>query len=132
MTEEEIKLSIGQGTQAGIFEESEQEMIDSVFGLSDRRISQLMTPRLDIVWLDVADSPEEIEQKISASPYSRFPVCRGGLDNVLGVVKAKEMLSRSLSGDPIDLKAYMKRPLFVPESRTALQVLELFKGATHI
>lgn len=133
VTEEEIKILIEQGTSAGVFEEAEQEIMASVFRLGDRRVRQLMTPRLNIVWLDIADSSNEIKRKISGSSYSRFPVCRGSLDNVLGVVKAKEMLSLSLSGEPLDLKAYMKKPLFVPESRTALQVLELFKGAhTHL
>ncbi len=133
VTEEEIKLLIGQGTQAGIFEKTEQEMLERVFRLGDRRISQLMTPRLDIVWLDTGDSLENIQRKIKEHRFSRFPVCNGSLDNVLGVVKARDMLARSLLGQSLDLKACMKPPLFVPESRMVFRVLEMFKTShSHI
>lgn len=133
VTEEEIKLLIGQGTQAGIFEESEQEMLERVFRLGDRRISQLMTPRLNIVWLDVNESLENIREKITRNRFSRFPVCKGNLDNVLGVVKARDMLARCLAGEPLDLMLCMNPPLFVPESRMVIRVLEMFKAShSHI
>lgn len=133
ITEEEIKVLIEQGTQAGVFEEAEQDMVESVFRLGDRRVSRLMTTRLDIVWLDVNDSLENIRRKINENRFSRFPVCEGSLDNVFGVVKARDLLSRSLAGEPLDLKACMRPPLFVPESRTALHLLEMFKASrTHI
>ena len=133
ITEDEIKMLIAQGTQAGVFEESEQEMVESVFRLADNRVSQLMTPRLDIVWLDVRASREEIRRAVAESHYSRFPVCRGGLDQVLGVAKAKDMLAHCLASAEVDLQAVMTRPLFVPESRSALQVLEVFKSSrTHM
>jgi putative hemolysin len=133
VTEEEIKVLIEQGAQAGVILEAEQEMVESVFKLADRRVGALMTPRTDIAWLDVNDPPEKLYAQISASPYSRFPVCLGALDNVIGVVKAKDLLARCASGEPLDLRAVMRRPLFVPDSRTALQVLEAFKGArTHL
>ncbi len=133
VTEEEIKVLIEQGTQAGVIMESEQEMVEGVFKLADRRVGALMTPRRDISWLNVNDPPEKLYGQISASPYSRFPVCLGALDNVVGVVKAKELLARCVTGETLDLRAAMKRPLFVPDSRSALQVLEAFKGGrTHV
>jgi putative hemolysin len=133
VTEEEIKVLIQQGTQAGVFEEAEQEMIECVFRLTDRSVEALMTPRIDIVWLDIDDPPEKIHWKVAQSTYSRFPVCRGNLDNLLGIVKAKDLLSRCVSGASLDLQAALKQPLYVPESTPALRVLEMFKAArTHL
>ena len=133
VTEEEIKVLIAQGAQAGVILEAEQEMVEAVFKLADRRVGALMTPRRDITWLNLEDPPEKLYAQISESPYSRFPVCAGSLDNVVGVVKAKELLARCASGAPLDLRAAMRRPLFVPDTRTALQVLEAFKGGpTHV
>ncbi|MCY7348310.1 MAG: hemolysin family protein [Pyrinomonadaceae bacterium] len=131
VTEEEIKILIEQGTQAGVFEETEQDMVESVFRLADRRIGALMTPRLDIEWLDSNASPDEIRQKMAKSHYSRFPVGEESLDNVIGVVKAKDYLA--LQSETASLQAVLKQPLFVPETQTALQTLKLFKRShTHI
>ncbi|HZF39727.1 MAG TPA: hemolysin family protein, partial [Blastocatellia bacterium] len=133
ITEEEVKILIDVGAEAGVFEEAEHEMVDNIFRLADQKIPQLMTPRLDVVWLDVESPPEEIRERIISSPYSRMPVCEGTLDNILGVVKARDLLARALAGNPLDLRAAMRPPLYVPETRTALQLLELFKqSATHI
>src|SRR5215813_7787637 len=133
VTEEEVKIMIDQGMQAGVFEEAEHDLVDNIFRLADQRIPQLMTPRPDVVWLDIDSPGEEIRQRIIDSPYSRMPVCRGALDNILGMVKAKDLLSRILSGEPLDLRASLRQPLYVPETRTGLQLLELFKGSTtHI
>lgn len=133
VTEDEIKVLLQQGTQAGVFEEAEQEMIKSVFRLTDRSVEALMTPRMNIVWLDVNDPPEKVHRKVAESTYSRFPVCRGNLDNLLGIVKAKDMLSRCVSGASLDLQASLKQPVFVPESTPAIRALEMFKAArTHL
>lgn len=127
VTEEEIKILIEQGTEAGTFEEAEQDMVERVFRLGDRPVNALMTPRPDIVWLDLEDSPEENRNKMMDSAHSRFPVCQGGLDNVLGVMYVTDLLARSLSGQPLDLTASLRQPIFVPESTRGLKVLELFK-----
>jgi len=127
VTEEEIRILIDQGTSAGIFEEEEQEIMERVFSLGDRRIESIMTPRGDIVWLDLDDSPDEIQRKITLGPYSLFPVCRRRLDNVLGVVQAKDLLSCNLKDRKVDLKSTLLPPLFIPESMRALKVLERFK-----
>jgi putative hemolysin len=133
ITEEEVKILIDVGAEAGVFEATEHELVDNIFRLADLKIPQLMTPRLDIVWLDVESPPEEIRERIISSPYSRMPICEGTLDNILGVVKARDLLARILAGKPLDLRAEMRPPLYVPETRTALQLLELFKqSATHI
>jgi putative hemolysin len=133
VTEEEIRALIAQGTQAGMFEEAEQEMVERVFRLGDRRVSAVMTPRTEIVWVDSDDSLEEIQQTIAQSTHSRILVAQGSLDDVLGVVHAKELLLPLLRGEPLDLTATLRQPLYVPESMRALEVLELFKqSATHI
>lgn len=127
VTEEEIQVLLDQGTQAGVFEEAEQDMVAGVFRLNDRRVYSLMTPRTEIVWLDVRDTPEEILAKMTEGPYSRFPVCQGSLDNVLGIVKARELLTRSLAGQPIQLKECLAPALFIPETTFASRALEVFK-----
>ncbi|GAB4503030.1 MAG: hemolysin family protein [Anaerolineales bacterium] len=127
VTEEEIHVLLDQGTQAGIFEEAEQEMVAGVFRLNDRRVYSLMTPRTEIVWLDVRDTPEEILTKMTEGPYSRFPVCQGSLDNVLGIVKARELLTRSLAGQPLALKECLTPALFIPETTFASRALEVFR-----
>jgi putative hemolysin len=110
-----------------MFEKAESNMIESIFRLGDRRADALMTPRTEVVWLDVDDPPEDIRRKITESVHSRFVVAQGSLDTVLGVVLAKDLLTRSLAGEPVDLRAALHEPLFVPESIGALRVLELFK-----
>ena len=133
VTEEEINILIEQGMKAGTFEKAERDMVEHVFRLGDLRVGALMTPRTEIVWLDIDDSPEEIRRKISDSGHSRFPVGQGSLDNILGIVQVKDMLGRNMEGKPADLKASLRRPLFVPESTHALKVLELFKqSGIHI
>ena len=133
VTEEEIKVLIEQGTEAGTFEEAEQDMVERVFRLGDRAVGALMTPRPDIVWLDLEDSAEENRERMVDSGHSRFPVCQGDLDNVLGVMHVTDLLARCLSGDPLDLTVSLRQPVFVPESTRGLKVLELFKQTgTHI
>ncbi|MEW6092965.1 MAG: hemolysin family protein, partial [Chloroflexota bacterium] len=92
VTEEELLVQLDQGTQAGVFEETEQDMVEGVFSLSDQRVNALMTPRNEIVWLDVNDTADEIRRKMSESPFSRFPAGEDSLDHPIGVVKAKEVL----------------------------------------
>lgn len=127
VTEEEIHLLIDQGTQAGVFEEAEQDMVEGVFSLGDQRVYSLMTPRTDIVYLDINDSLEEIRKKIEESGFSRFPVRQDSLDVILGIVKARDMLLRSMSGEPIRLKDLLKPAYFIPETMLASRALEIFK-----
>ncbi|HUI89566.1 MAG TPA: hemolysin family protein [Anaerolineales bacterium] len=129
VTEEEIQLLIDQGTEAGVFEEAEQDMVEGVFSLSDSRVYSLMTPRTDVVWLDIADSSEEIRRKIAESPFSRFPVCQDSLDTVLGFIKARDLLAPpNLSSDQFKLKEKLRAAIYVPETMLASRALEVFKG----
>ena len=127
VTEEEIKILIDLGTGAGVFEEAEKDMVERVFRLGDRRVATFMTPRSKIVWLDVDDTPETIREKTSGRSYSLFPVSKDDLDNVVGVVQAKDLLSHADGGDEFDLSGAVLPPLFVPESMRGLKVLERFK-----
>jgi putative hemolysin len=133
VTEEEIKVLIRQGAEAGTFEAAEQDMVERVFQLGDQHVASLMTPRFDITWLDINDSAEVNRQKMIESRHSRFPVCQDNPDHVLGVVNVTDLLARSLSNQPIDLIDMLRQPLFIPESTRALKVLEMFKqSGTHI
>lgn len=133
VTEEEIKILIDEGTRAGVFEEVEQDIVERVFRLSDRRASSLMIPRADVTWLDIDDTPEEIRRKVDQSDYPLFPVGRGSLDDILGVVRPRDMLSCSLKDQQVDLKSSLIPPQFIPESMAALKILELFKqSGVHV
>jgi putative hemolysin len=133
ITEEEIKVLIEQGTETGMFEESEQDMMQGVLGLGDRKIGALMTPRPDLTWLDINDSIAVTRQKIIDSEYSRLPVCEGELDRVLGVIHVADLLSQILRGEELNLTVCLRQPLFLPESTRGLKVLEQFKKlGTHL
>ncbi len=127
VTEAEIGILIEQGARAGVFEEAEKDMVGRIFRLGDLRVTALMTPRPDVVWLDILDDPDENRLKISESVYSRFPVCRGGIDEVVGVARAKDLLIRRLDGESLNLEQDLRKPLYVPESMYAFRVLELFR-----
>ncbi len=126
VTEEELLVQLDQGTQAGVFEETEQDMVEGVFSLSDQRVNALMTPRNEIVWLDVNDTAEEIRRKMAESPYSRFPVGEDSLDHPIGVVKAKDVLLANIRSGK-DLKKLARLPIFIPETAFGSRALEMFR-----
>lgn len=133
VTEEEITTLVQQGTEAGVFEEKAEVMVEAVLRLGDTTARSLMTPRTQIAWLDSENSMEQIRAKISASGRSRFPVAAGSLDKVTGIVQAKDMLALTLANKPIDLNTLMQEPLFVPRTISALELLESFKKSNkHI
>lgn len=127
LTEEELKVMLDEGFTAGVIEEAEQDIMERVFRLGDRSADAVMTPRKEIVWLDINDTPEVIRDKLSSGPYSLFPVCKGRLDNVLGIVQSKDLLYCSIKDEKVDLKSNLLPPLFVPESMKALRVIGKFK-----
>lgn len=127
VTEEEIKLLINQGRRAGTFHEFEQDAIERVFRLADRRVAMLMTPRTDIIWLDLNESEEELKRKVAQKKYSFFPVAHDTIDNIAGVVSGKDLLSLAMESKPFNLREISRNPLFVSETTLAVKVLELFK-----
>lgn len=127
VTEDEVRIMIRQGTQVGIFEPIEEEMVGQVFRLSDQRASALITPRSEIVWLDLHDGPETVHRRMMDSNYSRFPVADGSLDEIKGVVEAKDLLIQTLAHESMDLESVLQPALFVPESIPVFEVLDRFK-----
>ena len=129
ITEDEIKAHIAHGTEIGVLEEVEQELIESIIRLDDQRVTAVMTPRLKIEWLDVEEGLEINIKELAETRFSRLPICRGDLDEVIGVAKARDILTQVLAGQDLDLEAIAKEPVFVPETMSALELLEKFKGA---
>jgi putative hemolysin len=129
VTDDEIRILMEAGAQAGVFEEAEQDMVTGVLRLGERRIDAVMTPRTEMEWLDTDDGPDEIKRKIIDSTHSRFPVAHGNLDQVLGVVRARDVLARCLAGERLDPMAMLRPSFFVPESASALHAMKLLKRA---
>ena len=127
VSEKEIKLMIDQGTEAGVFHKGEKEMVSNVMRLDAIKIGAIMTPRMDIYYLDVANPIEESRRRLIESPHSVIPVCRNGLDNVLGVIEAKDLLRRALSGEELKLTAAIRPANYIPKSLSPVQLLEEFK-----
>jgi putative hemolysin len=127
VTQDELRAFIQQGTQEGTLEEAEQEMLERVLKLGDRRVNEIMTPRPEIIWLDLEDSVEENQEKIATANYRRLPVCQRDLDKVLGLVNVNNLLTRSLQQEPLDLTVDLEQPLVVPERMRSLLILERFK-----
>jgi putative hemolysin len=126
VTEEELLVQLDQGTQAGVFEETEQDMVEGVFSLSDQRINALMTPRNEIIWLDVNDPLPVTRQKVKESPYSRFVVADGSLDKVLGMIKAKNLLLADIKNGN-QIRELVSPPIYIPESAFGSRALEMFR-----
>ena len=129
ITEDELRTLIEEGTTAGVFAHAERDLLKNVLRLADRPIDTLMQPRAEIVWLDLEEPLSEAHRKMAHSPHSRFPVARGGLDNLVGIVQAKDLLAQTLAGETIDIERAMQSALHVPDTTTALRLLEIFKRA---
>jgi len=129
VTEEEIHAMLEEGSEAGVIERQEHDMVRNVFRLDDRQIGSLMIPRADIVYLDVGRALEENLKFITDSEHSRFPVCRGGLHEVLGIINAKQVLRQTLQGGVTDLAAHLQPAVFVPETLTGMDLLGHFRAS---
>jgi putative hemolysin len=128
VTQEEIKNLMEQATQEGLLEESEQDMVTGVLRLGNRYVNAVMTPRTAIVWLDLDDSFEEIFKVVRQNHFSFYPVSRGSLDNVVGLLDTQTFLSACLDGQPVDIQSLMIKPLYIPETKLALEALEMIKS----
>ncbi len=132
ITEDEIRVYIEQGRDIGLIEQAESDMFSGVFRLGDRRVDALMTPRTDLEWIDIEDDQNTIIHALTHSEYSRIPVGRGGLDDVLGIVNIKELVGVDLTRPSFRLVDYIREPMFVPENMQALKVFEQFRATgTH-
>lgn len=129
VTEEEIHALLVEGSEAGVIEHHEHTMVRNVFRLDDRQLASLMVPRGDVAYLDIELTEEENLRRIEASDHSRFPVVRGGMHDILGVVSARQLLARRLRGEKADLTAVLQAAVFVPESVTGMELLENFRSS---
>ncbi|ABF11627.1 magnesium and cobalt exporter, CNNM family [Cupriavidus metallidurans] len=129
VTEEEIHALLVEGSEAGIIEQQEHTMVRNVFRLDDRQLASLMVPRGDVVYLDVEESEDENLRRIEESDHARFPVVRGGMHDILGVVSARQMLAKRLRGEKAELTAVLQPAVFVPESVTGMELLENFRSS---
>jgi putative hemolysin len=127
VTEDEIKLLIKEGLKAGTVEKEEEDIIKRVFRLDQQKVGSLMTPKTEIIWLDLDDPLEEAEKQIIGSERSIFPVGKDELNNFLGVVQTKDILGSILNGEEINIESNLKEPLVIPETLPILDVLNLLK-----
>jgi putative hemolysin len=128
VTEEELKALLAEGTAAGVLETGERDMIERVLRLADKPVRAIMTPRTEIAWIDRTDPRREIVLALKAAPHSRFVVCDGSVDNVVGVVQAKDLLDRILDGKDLSLASSLRQPMVVPDTVSALDALERLKA----
>ena len=127
VTDEEINFMLREAAATGHIHQVETAIVEMALRLGERRASAVMTPRTRIEWLDLDDPEEENRRKIRNSAYSRFPVVQGGSQQVIGIVQAKDLLAAALAGQPFDLPAATRPPLYLPNTVTVLRVLEAFK-----
>ncbi|MGH7066496.1 MAG: hemolysin family protein [Acetobacteraceae bacterium] len=128
VSEEELKALVAEGQQAGVLEIEERQMIERVLRLADKKVRAIMTPRTEVAWLNRADPPAELRATLKASPYSRFVVGDGSVDNVVGVVLAKELLNRMIDGQALALTPVLHQPVVVPDTVSALDAMELLRA----
>ncbi len=128
VTEEEINASLEEGVDAGIIEEHEHQMVRNVFLLDDRQLTSIMVPRSEIEWLDAQDSINEAVQRAWTTGHSWYPVCRGGLDDVVGVIHLPRMLALQAEGNNETLMRHVQPAVFVPETLSGMELLEQFRA----
>jgi putative hemolysin len=129
VTDDEINVLMGQGAEAGVFHESEQEIVSNVLRLDEQRIGAIMTHRTDIYLVDLDDPEDEIRRLIAESPFERIVVCRDGLDHIAGILRTSDLLKAALAGAPLNVEEMLRAPLYVPESVSTTQLLESFRKA---
>ena len=130
VTEEEIAASLEEGLDAGVIEAQEHQMVRNVFRLDDRQVGSMMIPRTDIVWLDAAGRPDDVLKIISGDEHSRYPVCRGGLDDVVGVVSAQSLLQQVMGGGALEVTERVQAAVFVPETLSGMELLDQFRASS--
>ncbi len=129
LTEEDVRLLIRQAAREGVLAESEQAMVERVFRLDDRDIDLLMTPRTEMVSINIADSPEKVWRRMAESGHDHFPAYEGSPDNVIGMLAARRVWAALAREEPVDLRDLLQPPLFIPETVVTLRALELFRRA---
>lgn len=129
VSDEEIEVMMEQGAEAGVFHKSERAIVSNVLRLDEQRIAKIMTHRNEIYMVDLSASEAEIRGRIAESPYTRVLVCRDGRENIVGILRTQDILNDALSGKPLEIEAYLRPPLYVPEGVTVTHLLENFRTA---
>ncbi|MBI4741892.1 MAG: HlyC/CorC family transporter [Betaproteobacteria bacterium] len=132
VTDDEIKVLMEQGAEAGVFHASEQEIVSNVLRLDEQRIAAIMTPRREMFVIDLDEDEDTIRQAIVDSEYSRLAVCRNGLEHVIGILQTGDLLKKALHGRSIsvaEIESVLRPPLYIPESVSTTQLLENFRRA---
>ena len=129
VTAEELHLVVAEASSAGVIEESERAIISGVVRLADRPVREVMTPRMDIEWIDATAEPEEIVQQLLAMPHSRMPIAEGSVDEITGVVQARDIVAALLAGQPLDLRSLMKPLCAIPDQTDAMDALGTLRDA---
>jgi putative hemolysin len=130
VTEEEIAAQLEEGLDAGVIEAQEHQMVRNVFRLDDRQIGSMMIPRAEIAWLDAEATLAEVVATVREHGHSRYPVCRGGLDDVIGVLQVQSLLPAVAGPDGgFSLARHLQPPVFVPETLSGMELLEHLRGA---
>jgi putative hemolysin len=133
VTNEEINALVAEGTKQGVIHPDERSMVEEVLRLADRPVRTIMTHRRDITLLEVTDTAAEVRAKLSSTGYGRFLVCEGGLDNIVGYVRTREIVERLLDGAPLDLRSLAREPLTVGPNLSALDLMTTFRrGRPHL
>lgn len=127
ISEEEIRALIKEGARIGTLKLAKKDILERIFKVADKTVNKLMTPRTDIIWIDIDEAFESVRNKIISDTHSYYPVCRGSLEKVIGIVRTEDILSNFLVKGKINLNEVLLKPLFVPENTDTLHVLEQFK-----
>lgn len=127
VTEEEIRVMVAEAESAGVIEGDERRMIGGVLRLGDRVVRGVMTPRTEVTWIDLSDSPEEIRERLAGSPQARLPVTEGNPDAMLGVIEVRRLLRPLLAGEPLDLRAFVVEAPVVPDTISALEAVNVLR-----
>jgi putative hemolysin len=127
VSEDEIRALLAEGAEAGVVKRVEHEMIEGIMRIADRPVRAIMTPRVEVRWLDVHDPPDVVRKEIAEGGHTRYPVCRGDLDEIIGILHLRKLVDGSSDGDPVDLAILAEPPLMVHEGASIIRVIELFR-----
>ncbi len=129
VTAEELHLIVAEASKSGVIEESERAIISGVVRLADRPVREVMTPRTDVDWIDVSADQEALHAALLATPRTRMPVAEGSVENIIGIVQARDVMTVLMRGEPIDLRAIMRKVSIVPDQVDAMDALDVLRHA---
>lgn len=127
VTAEELHLIVAEASRSGVIEESERAIISGVVRLADRPVREVMTQRMDVDWIDIAADEETIRAKLLASPHTRLPVGRGSVEDIIGIVQARDIMTALFRGEPLVMETLMRRAEIVPDQVDAMDALEVLR-----